>query len=46
VNAKTADKPGRADVPEGMGVVFTELAPDGDAAVVHFIDDWIGRFRI
>jgi hypothetical protein len=46
VNAKTADKPGRADVPEGMGVAFREFAPDADAALGRFIDDWIGRFRI
>ena len=46
VNAKTADKPGRADVPEGMGVAFRDFAPDAAAAVRRFIDDWIGRFRI
>ena len=46
VNAKTADKPGRADVPEGMGVTFRDFAPDAAAALRRFIDDWIGRFRI
>jgi hypothetical protein len=46
VNARTADKPGRADVPEGMGVAFRNFAPDAAAALRRFVDDWIGRFRI
>jgi len=46
VNVKTADKPGRADVPEGMGVTFREFTPDADAALGRFINEWIGRFRI
>jgi hypothetical protein len=46
VNAKTADKPGRADVPEGMGVAFTDFGSEGAAALRSFIDTWIGRFRL
>lgn len=46
VNAKTADKPVRDDVPDGMGVVFDEL-PEQDADALHrFVDDWIGRFEL
>jgi hypothetical protein len=46
VNAKTADKPGRPDVPEGMGVVFDRMAPDAVETVRGTIADWLGRFRI
>ena len=46
VNAKTADKPGRDDVPDGMGVAFTDLPSPGAATLARYIDDWIGRFRL
>jgi len=46
VNAKTADKPGRPDVPDGMGVSFTELAPEAEAALREHVDAWIARFRV
>jgi hypothetical protein len=46
VNAKTADRPGRADVPDGMGIVFTQLAPGSQETLQAFIQDWIQRFRL
>ena len=46
VNAKTADRPGRPDVPEGMGVVFTDLAPEMKDRLAHFISGWIRRFEL
>jgi hypothetical protein len=46
VNAKTADKPGRADVPDGMGVAFTELPSPGEERLARYVEDWIGRFRL
>jgi hypothetical protein len=46
MNAKTADKPVRDDVPDGMGVLFDELPESGVAALRSFIDPWIGRFRL
>lgn len=46
VNAKTADKSGRPDVPDGMGVAFTDLPPPGPARLARYIDAWVGRFRL
>jgi hypothetical protein len=46
VNAKTADKRGRPDVPEGMGIVFTDLAPGSRETLQSFIRDWIRRFEL
>lgn len=46
VNAKTADQPGRADVPEGMGIVFTQLTPGSLEKLEAFIEGWIQRFRL
>jgi len=46
VNARTADRPGRADVPEGMGIVFTELAPGSTEILRSFILGWIRRFEL
>jgi len=46
VNAKTADKPGREDVPDGMGVLFSDLPEQGVSALQRYIDAWIGRFRL
>jgi hypothetical protein len=46
VNAKTADKPGRADVPEGMGIAFTQLTPGSREKLEAFVDGWIQRFRL
>jgi hypothetical protein len=46
VNAKTADRPGRPDVPDGMGVVFTQLAPGAADLLRAFIRDWVQRFRL
>jgi len=46
VNAKTADKPGRPDVPDGMGVAFTDLPPPGPARLARYIEAWLARFRL
>lgn len=46
VYAKTADQPGRPDVPEGMGVVFTKLAPRSARALTAYVDAWLKRFRL
>jgi hypothetical protein len=46
VNAKTEDKPGRPDVPDGMGVVFTDLAPESEATLREFIRDQLRRFEL
>ena len=45
-NANTADQPGRADVPEGMGVAFTQLTPGSREKLEAFIQRWIQRFRL
>ena len=45
-NAKTADNAGRADVPEGMGVVFTQLAPGSGDTLQAYLQGWIQRFRL
>jgi len=45
-SAKTLDCPGRADVPEGMGVVFTQLAPGSRETLDAFLQGWIQRFRL
>ena len=45
-NAKTADQPGRADVPEGMGIAFTQLTPGSREKLEAFIHGWIQRFRL
>jgi hypothetical protein len=45
-NAKTADKPGRPDVPEGMGVSFNSLSPESCERLQEFIEGWIDRFRL
>ena len=44
--AKTADRPGRADVPEGMGIAFTQLTPGSRETLKAFIHGWIQRFRL
>jgi hypothetical protein len=46
VNAKTANKPGRPDVPDGMGVVFTALALESGPTLQSFLRDWIRRFQL
>ena len=46
VNAKTDDKPGRPDVPEGMGVMFFEMDGDAECLLRGFIADWISRFWV
>ena len=46
VNAKTADRAGRADVPEGMGIVFTQLTPGSRETLQAFLQGWIQRFRL
>jgi hypothetical protein len=46
VNAKTADKPGRPDVPEGMGVAFNNLSPESYERLQDFVEGWIDRFRL
>jgi hypothetical protein len=45
-NAVTADRPGRADVPEGMGVEFTQLTARSEQILHGTIRDWIGRFHL
>jgi hypothetical protein len=45
-NANTADRLGRADVPEGMGIAITQLTPGSRETLDAFIDDWIQRFRL
>lgn len=45
-NAVTADRIGRADVPEGMGVEFTQLTARSEEILQGFIRDWTGRFRL
>ncbi len=45
-NAKTADQPRRADVPDGMGIAFTQLTPGSRETLEAFIDGWIQRFRL
>jgi hypothetical protein len=46
MNAKTADKPGRDDVPDGMGVVFSDLPEQGFTALREFVEAWTNRFRL
>jgi len=46
VNSKSAEKPGRPDVPDGMGVIFTNLAPGCTDLLSDYIDGWIKRFRL
>jgi hypothetical protein len=46
VNAKTADKPVRADVPDGMGVAFESLPEAGGRALRRYVGEWIGRFEL
>lgn len=46
VNSKSADKPGRPDVPEGMGVRFEPLSEASTERLYEFIEDWIDRFRL
>jgi hypothetical protein len=45
-NAKTADKPGRPDVPEGMGVAFQDLSLESYEHLQEFVEGWIDRFRL
>jgi hypothetical protein len=45
-NAKTADRPGRADLPEGMGIAFTQLTPGSRETLEAFLQGWIQRFRL
>jgi len=45
-NAMTVDRPSRADVPEGMGITFTQLMPGSQETLEAFIDAWIQRFRL
>jgi hypothetical protein len=45
-NSKSADRPGRPDVPEGMGVSFTNLSPGSSERLQAFIEGWIERFRL
>jgi hypothetical protein len=45
-NAKTAGKPGRPDVPNGMGIFFTELFPGSEETLRSFIRDWMRRFEL
>lgn len=45
VNAKSAENPGRPDVPDGMGVIFTNLAPGCTERLSDYIDGWVKRFR-
>ena len=44
VNAKTADKPVRDDVPDGMGVAFSDVPEQGVRALRRFVEAWIDRF--
>lgn len=46
VNAKTADKPGRRDVPEGMGVTFVDVPPETRNALSRHVAGWLRRFRL
>ena len=45
-NAKTADRPGRADIPEGMGIAFSQLTPGSRETLEAFIEGSIQRFRL
>lgn len=45
-NAKTADKPGRPDVPDGMGVAFQDLSTESYERLHEFVEGWIDRFRL
>jgi DNA-binding response OmpR family regulator len=45
-NSKSADRPGRPDVPEGMGVSFTTLSQSSTERLYEYIEDWIDRFRL
>jgi hypothetical protein len=46
VNAKTFDRPGRSDVPEGMGVVFKQLPDASQQALRGFLARSLARFRL
>jgi len=46
VNAKTSDKPVRDDVPDGMGVVFSDLPEHGATALRRFVEAWVNRFLL
>jgi len=46
VNAKTADKPVRDDVPDGMGVVFSDLPEQGLTALRKFVEAWVSGFLL
>lgn len=45
-NAKTADKPVRADVPDGMGVVFSDLPEQGLTVLRKYVEGWVKRFLL
>jgi len=46
MSARTEDAATRSHLPEGMGVAFAGLAPDAEAAIQYFVEEWTARFQI
>jgi hypothetical protein len=46
VNAKTGDRPGRTDVPEGMGIAWKQLPDASQRALRAFLARGLARFRL
>lgn len=46
VNAKTADVAGRDDMPEGMGISFTQIADPAREALKSYLEQQIALFEI
>jgi len=46
VRDKTSEVEGRGDVPDGMGIVFTSLAPGSEEHLHDFVNSSIRRFRL
>jgi hypothetical protein len=46
VRDKTAEAEARADVPDGMGIAFSELAPGSEQCLAAFVRERIRRFQL
>jgi hypothetical protein len=45
-NVKTADVDGRADVPDGMGVAFTQVDEEAHEVLQAYVQSWMRRFTL
>jgi PilZ domain len=46
MSARTEEAATRSHLPEGMGIAFAGLAPDAEAAIQYFVEEWIARFQL